>query len=234
MCTICEKHEESTQHLFFEYSHVLHIWSWVRQNFLTSHFSNKDDLLSFIKSDDNPLVKLIKLAVITFSIWIIWCMRNYVRFQDKIEVSRIILVIKNLTCLVRNSSKTSMKNDMLDFSVIKFFGINTRSGKVLRPLPFRSEFPSPGWVKINVGRTTRGYHGLATCGGIFCGSMREFICVFSALLEVQTVMIGEFYGVIHVMEEVQKMGLTNVWVECDFVLVCAAFTSRTNVPRNAS
>ena len=37
-----------------------------------------------------------------------------------------------LTCLVRNSSKVSMKNDMLDFNVIKFFGINTRSGKVLR------------------------------------------------------------------------------------------------------
>ena len=26
------------------------------------------------------------------------------------------------------------------------------------------------------------------------------------------------------------MGLTNVWLECDFSLVCAAFTARTNVP----
>ena len=53
MCMLCEKHEESTQHLFFECSNALHIWSWVQQNFLTSHFSNKDDLLSFIKSDDS-------------------------------------------------------------------------------------------------------------------------------------------------------------------------------------
>ena len=30
-----------------------------------------------------------------------------------------------------------MKNDMLDFNVIKFVGINTRSSKVLRPLPIR-------------------------------------------------------------------------------------------------
>jgi len=59
------------QHLFFECSNVLHIWSWVRQIFLTSHFSNKEDLLSFIKSDDSSLVKLIKLVVITFSIWMI-------------------------------------------------------------------------------------------------------------------------------------------------------------------
>jgi len=48
-------------------------------------------------------------------------MRNYARFQDKIDVSRAISIIKDLTCLVRNSSKASMKNDMLDFNMIKFF-----------------------------------------------------------------------------------------------------------------
>ena len=100
MCTLCEKHEESIHHLFFECPNALYIWSWVRQIFPTSHFSNKDDLLSFIKSDDSPLVKLIKLVVITFSIWMQWRMMNYSRFQDKIEVFRAISVIKDLTCLV--------------------------------------------------------------------------------------------------------------------------------------
>jgi len=71
MCTLCEKHEESIQRLFFECFNALHIWSWVRHIFLTSNFSNKNDLLSFIKSDDRPLVKSIKLVVITFSIWMI-------------------------------------------------------------------------------------------------------------------------------------------------------------------
>ena len=71
-------------------------------------------------------------------------MRNYGRFHDKIDVSRAILVIKDLTCLVGNSSKTSMKKDILNFNVIKFFGINTRTGKVLRPFPVRWEFSSPG------------------------------------------------------------------------------------------
>jgi len=40
--------------------------------------------------------------------------------------------------------------------------------------------------------------------------MEEFISVFSAFLKVQTNMVVEFYGVIHAMEEAQKMGLTNV------------------------
>ena len=60
--------------------------------------------------------------------------------------------------------------------------------------------------------------------------MREFICAFSAFLEVQTVLVVEFYGVIQAMKETQKMGLTNVWVECDSALVCVAFTTKTNVP----
>ena len=32
------------------------------------------------------------------------------------------------------------------------------------------------------------------------------------------------------MEEAQKIGLTNVWLECDSALVCDTFTARTNVP----
>jgi len=131
---------------------------------------------------------------------------------------------------VGNSSKASMKNDMLDFNVIKVFCINTRTGKVLRPLPVRWEFPSPGWVKINTDGVARGYPGFATCGCIFRESMREFIGAFSTFLEVQTAMVAEFYGVIHAMEEAQKMRLTNVWFECDFVLVCAVFTARSNAP----
>jgi len=155
-------------------------------------------------------------------------MRNYARFRDKNDVSRAISVIKDLTCLVGNSSKASMKNDMLDFNVIKFFGVNTRTGKVLRPLLVRWKFPSLDWVKINTGGAARGYPGLATCGGIFCGSIGEFIGAFFAFLEVQTSMVAEFYGVIHAMEEAQKMGLTNVGLKCDYALVCAAFTARTN------
>jgi len=42
-------------------------------------------------------------------------------------------------------------------------------------------------------------------------------------------MVAEFYGVIHAMEGAKKMGLTNVWLECDFIVLCATFTAKTNV-----
>jgi len=60
--------------------------------------------------------------------------------------------------------------------------------------------------------------------------MGEFIGAFSVFLEVQTAMVAEFYRVIDAMEEAQKMGLTNVWLECDSAFVCVAFIVRTNVP----
>jgi len=40
-------------------------------------------------------------------------------------------------------------------------------------------------------------------------------------------MVIEFYGVIYAMEEAQQMRLTNVWLECDYALVCVVMT---NVP----
>jgi len=88
--------------------------------------------------------------------------------------------------------------------VLKFFGINTPSGKVLSPLHFRWEFPSPGWVKINIDGATKGSSGLATCGGIFRESMGEFIGGFSSFLGVQDALIAEFYEVIHGIEQAQK------------------------------
>jgi len=136
-------------------------------------------------------------------------MRNYSRFHDKIDVSRAISIIKDLTCVVRNSSNL-MKNDMLDFKVIKFFSSNTCTGKVLHPLPVIWEFPSLEWVKNNIDGAARGYPDLASYGGLFHWRMGEFIGVFFAFLEVHTVMVAEFYGDIHVTNEAQKMGLTNV------------------------
>jgi len=94
--------------------------------------------------------------------------------------------------------------------VIKFFCINTCIDKVLRPFLVRWKFHSPGSVKINTDGAARGYSGLASCGSIFRGSIGEFIGVFSAFFDVKTALVAKFYGVIHALEEAQKLRLTNV------------------------
>ena len=76
-----------------------------------------NDLNSFIKSYGSLLINLIKLlllkVMISFFIWMIWHMRNHVRFQVKIDLSKTISTIKDFSCLVCNSSKSFMKNDMI-------------------------------------------------------------------------------------------------------------------------
>ena len=99
---------------------------------------------------------------------------------------------------------------MFNFNVLKFFDINTRNEKVLYFLPVKWEFPSPSWVKINTNGVARGSPSLAACGGIFRGSMKEFIIGFSAFLDIQTTLIAEFNEVIHSIEEAKKMGLSSL------------------------
>jgi len=134
-------------------------------------------------------------------------MRNYACFRDKIEVSRAISIIKNLTHLVGDFSKASMKNDMLDFNVIKFFGINTRTGKVLRHLPVRCQFLKPCWVKIKTGGAVRGYLSLVTCGGVFRGSMRGFIELSLRFLKFRLLWLLSFMGLYMLWRKLKRWGL---------------------------
>jgi len=60
--------------------------------------------------------------------------------------------------------------------------------------------------------------------------MGEFIVGFSTFLDIQMVLVAAFYGDMHAIEETKKMGLISLWLECDSTLVCATFTTRTNVP----
>ena len=104
---------------------------------------------------------------------------------------KVISVIKYLTCLIENSSKAFMKNDMLDFNVIKFFGIKTRSSKVFCPLPVRWEFPSPDWVKINVG-AARGILILLFVEVFSVGVWENLLVFFQRLLKFRLLWLLSF------------------------------------------
>jgi len=75
---------------------------------------------------------------------------------------------------------------MFDLFVLKFFDINTRNDKVLHPLLVKWKFSSLVRLTLilNTDGVVRGPPGLAACGGIFHGSMREFIGGFSAFLDI--------------------------------------------------
>ena len=137
----------------------------------------------------------------------IWRMRNYARFHDKIEVFRVISVNKDLTCLVRNSSKYSMKNDMLDFNVIKFFCINIRSGKVLHHLPVRWEFSSPDWVKINTKGVDRGILVLLLVVVFFVGIWGSLLVLFLCFLKFRPLWLLSFMKLYMLCRKLKRWSL---------------------------
>ena len=57
----------------------------------------------------------------------------------------------------------------------------------------------------------------------------SLLVIFLFSLIFKRLWLPSFYGVIHATEEAKKMGFTSLWIECDSVLLCAAFTGRTNV-----
>jgi len=73
--------------------------------------------------------------------------------------------------LSRNVSNKSTNNDITDFSVLKFLGINTRINKILQPIQI---------VCPSTDGALRGSSSHASCAGIFRGSMGEFVGDFSS------------------------------------------------------
>jgi len=66
-----------------------------------------------------------------------------------------------------NSSMKHMRNDIVEFSCLKFFDITTHCRKENSPIQIIWEFPHVNWVKVNIDGAARGCPGFATCAGIF-------------------------------------------------------------------
>ena len=119
------------------------------------------------------------------------CVKTYFLLSFRLLKISLVQWVIRLKFLCKNF----IRNDMFDLNVFNFFGINTRNGKVLPSLIVRWEFPFLGQVKINTNGVVRSSPDFAICGGIFLGSMREFIGGFFDFFDVQTALVGEFYGI---------------------------------------
>jgi len=58
------------------------------------------------------------------------------------------------------------------------------------------QFPEVWWIKVNMDGATCGSPSLIACGGIFRGSLGEYIYGFSTFLGIHTSVYVEIIGVI--------------------------------------
>jgi ribonuclease HI len=123
-----------------------------------------------------------------------------------------------------------MFSSIQEFSFIKYFGADCHpppppSIKQVNwtRLPFN-------WVKCNTDGASRGSPGASYCGGIFRDHLGTFLGAFSANIGVATSLYAEICVAIYAIEFALARGWTNLWLECDSLLLVQAFSNVHLVP----
>lgn len=70
-----------------------------------------------------------------------------------LKITFCLLILKYIIF----SIKKCMNNDISDFSVLKFFVINTRPMKILQPIWVVWSFSQVYWIKVNKDGFAKGY-----------------------------------------------------------------------------
>jgi len=161
----------------------------------------------------------------------IWRVRNHAKFQENISICLAIQTVKGFIRVMGNSSRKHIRNDITNFSYLKFFFyIITCRWKEISPIQVIWEFLHINWVKVNIDGAARGCSGFSTCAGIFRGSRCKYIGSFSSFLRIQKFLYAEIMGVILVIELAWSKGFRCIWLECDSSLLCQVFSSFNLIP----
>lgn len=86
------------------------------------------------------------MVAVSAVVWMIWHMRNHLRFQSPFHLNTAICSITNLVRLASNFSAKMMHNTVYDFKVLKFVGINTQPEKT------SSFMQVINWIKVKIDR----------------------------------------------------------------------------------
>jgi hypothetical protein len=165
MCSMCNKHQETADHIFLHCTFALSLWNWL-QNILNVNI----DLTSILTIFDacnkgwSPHVKLTVLAALINIIHTIWFTRNNYRYNNikpNLTVAKV-LIIANVS-LTGNLTKAFTGPAIRDFVVLKAFNINTHHPNAPKIMEVFWHPPILNWVKCNTDGASIGNPGLAAC-----------------------------------------------------------------------
>ncbi|GAU20130.1 hypothetical protein TSUD_351920 [Trifolium subterraneum] len=224
MCNLCNSHEESSFHLFFECAYAIRLWSWLIGCLnMVLHFT-MDDMWKLCDLNWSPQCKVTVTATIINLINTIWFVRNQARYNNKITSwrSTISMIIANTSLTGNNTSKPS-SNSIRDFTFLKMFRICIHHPKVPIVKEIFWQPPLVNWFKCNIDGASCGNPGNASCGGILRDSNANFIYAFSEPLGVNSSYYAELCGAMQAIEIAFQKGWSNIWLETNSTLVVTAF-----------
>jgi len=125
MYCLCRKQEEYIFLLFFDCFVTSHVWNYTKQVFPEFFYFSINDIIDFLMLVGSSLVNLVRLATITYSIWMTWRVRNHVRFQVNISICSAIQIVKGFIRMTSNSFRKHMCDNIMT-SLIWIFLISSR------------------------------------------------------------------------------------------------------------
>jgi hypothetical protein len=166
MCSLCNRTQETSFHLFFGCIYSCNIWCWLSKMLnIPLHFQDIEDIWTTSDRFSNHQTKLVVNSAIINIINAIWFSRNQLRFNNKkITWKSSISSVTALVRLAGNNFKECSLS-MTYFTILKKFDITfqpTRAPKIIEVIWHP---PVDPWIKCNT-------NGCATSstssyGGIF-------------------------------------------------------------------
>lgn len=231
-CSLCGGAYETADHLFLRCPYITRYWDWLSVLIgKPLDVSNFSALLGICSRGWSSQVRDLVIAAVVNILWLIWKCRNNIRFNDtQANFPRDLIYLKGLIYQAASHSKGHMFSSVQEFSIIKHFGA------ACRPLPPPTITqvnwirPPSNWVKCNTDGASRGSPGASSCGGIFRDHLGTFLGAFSANIGVATSLYAEICAAIYAIDFALARGWTNLWLECDSLLLVQAFSNIHLVP----
>ncbi|XP_019434815.1 PREDICTED: uncharacterized protein LOC109341365 [Lupinus angustifolius] len=188
--------EESSNHLFFQYSFSRAIWRGLGTQTGCGLDTSSITSLLLISYCWSPLVKEVLVACILNAISTIWYYRNKSRFDNIVfSLAHAMTRIKVDTAFTRDFSKLYAKNSMAELFLLTTFKVKGNYNKAPSITEVMWQAPSLGWVKVNSDGIAHGCAGHAGGGGIFRNSNGGFMGSFASYFNIQNHLYAELLGI---------------------------------------
>ncbi|GAU22345.1 hypothetical protein TSUD_106730 [Trifolium subterraneum] len=225
MCNFCNKHAETSFHIFFECEFAVKIWSWFANCLnLVLQFTSMEDIWKICDLNSSPQCKIVITAAMVNLLNCIWLARNQARFSNKIiswrsAISWIIAV----TSLTGNNTRKVSSNSIRDFTILKTFKVTIHHPNVPAIKEIIWQPPMCNWIKCNIdGACTQ---GLASCSGVFRNHDVEFLYCFAEPLGNLSPFLAELCGAMRAVELAYHLNWKNLWLETDSTMVVLVFNN---------
>jgi ribonuclease HI len=229
-CNLCNRHVETSFHLFFECPFAVRLWSWFAGCLnQTLQFTSMEDMWSISDGQWSPQSKITINAAIVHLLNTIWWARNQGRYYNSnISWRNAISLIIAGTYLSGNNTLKSASNSLRDFNFLKMFRISIHQPRIPVSKEIIWQPPLLNWIKCNTDGVSNGNPGIASCGGIFRDHNANFVYAFAEPLGRETAFFAELCGALKAIELAFEKNWVNLWLETDSTLVVAAFKNPNN------